>query len=487
MSFKIRRVVSGLLPLEHVTEVNHSSRSNDFSDNGSPGLKGPQVRRLSDLDDFADRDLPVGRDLSGYGNRSVDRIHSFDRNHPADRNHSFDQNRSVERNPYVDKNQSFPDEEKKSFENLVTSGYTRKTSNISSIPSNSAGSAHKRGSSADARKGGYSFQSEQIINNHNEFRPLVSLQNGSRINLGIKPRVEQMEFDSSDQSLPLKLAKPFRLDSQLSAPRLPFLPELALSDGIPKNNASEPSGAFEQTHPVSYTPRRLSPLRKEVRPSSHNGSTTGDLVEEIKQSSALRSRSTQEILDQINSSMDRIRANETPQRSSSDTSSDSDELESGAESPEDELPDNDIRLQGLSDFVPQQVLENIRETRSQAASPAPVATDPSFPLVNTDPTFPRASTDPLFLRSHLPVGEELCRTRKRPLHTIPREKSTKKVKAASYGAWLFEKWDKLKRLVELPIPNSVIINNAIVMKELGCQNEQELQQRVEFLRRNTTR
>lgn len=140
---------------------------------------------------------------------------------------------------------------------------------------------------------------------------------------------------------------------------------------------------------TATSPRRSSPLRQEVLVSS---------------SSSKSPNATKHFLDRINSRLDTLNTEETPDES-----------------------DDDVVLESLDNLVPEAKKEK--------------------------PLTPKKKNS--FLRSSPEITAKV---------TKPKIKQRK----TTYPAWSDEKWMKLKQLVELPVPINAIINSKLVMKELGA-------------------
>lgn len=333
------------------------------------------------------------------------------------------------------------------------------------------------------------IRTEKLISDHNVFSPQKQagspprrIQNAvHRNSAGIsalnRPSLERdIEFDPSDRDLPEKGAN-------------------ALNGAVVTED-------YKQT--VTRTPRRLSPLRKEIVASSSSSKSVAENIDQIARSGATRSKSTQEILDQINSSIDRMREVEGEPRKE-DSDSDSDE---GI-------------LRKLDSFLPKAtsaVETPSRSSKEYTKSPLWNLPEISFPKTSgpgpvdgkADVVQPAESVltgninnyDANRIKDSFPSS--LTRSQKvlSPVEArkLKRSKASRKSVGslsgmyarnvlrkrkqgtAEYESWLYEKWDKLKRLVELSVPRNVLVNNSLVLKELGC-DKAELQQRIQFLER----
>lgn len=300
--------------------------------------------------------------------------------------------------------------------------------------------------------------------------------------LSVHPRLNNnvllergIEFDPSDRDLPEKSPQVF------GSPRRPQL---------------------EESHKhLAKTPTRLSPLRNEIIPLSGSVKTTAEELADMSRSGALLLKSAQEIQDQINMSMDRMRDGESDAR-------------------DDESDDEEI-LEQLDHFLPKTALEEVSVAHTpgnltgKSGSPGrnpnnQIQRNGHTPLLNFSeivttltqesqkkkfelPSEPRIALEYEKLPSpdySQPTSLKVAKRRTAPTNRklsgrYARDVLRKRKLTASgkYQSWLYDKWDKLRRLVELSIPNLVIINNTVVLRELGCTKE-ELAQRVKFLERH---
>lgn len=287
------------------------------------------------------------------------------------------------------------------------------------------------------------IRNSKLIGDENEFSPRLAHTSPSRpmrTSVFNKPLVD-VEFEPSDHDLPKERDNIF----------------------------VSPTKSKSEIKPLAaHTPRRLSPLRKEIVSSS----SASDLVSKMAQSGATKPKTAREILQQINTSIDEMRAADI-------------EADIEADLEADEVPihvsgDEDI-LKSLDTYLPK-----VPSTPPQPmSSPVPKAVESLRKIV-----IPEKPPSPI-LSLVAPETTELKRdkARRRPTSrklsgkyardTLRKRKLT--ATSGKYDAWLYDKWGRLRMLVELSVPNNVIINSTIVMKELGCKTREELAQRVRFL------
>lgn len=389
------------------------------------------------------------------------------------------------------------------------------------------------------RKALVSFSDEereliQLISDNNEFSPhgevgsparrmrLTSLETlgplqpptSERQKFKRRSLDKDIEFDVSDRDLPEKGNKSV--------------------GNISKNSVRYDE--YKQT--VTKTPQRLSPLRKEIIPSSSTVKSAAEQVaEEIVTSGAIRLKTAKEIIAQINSSIDKMREKEGILVSDD---SDSDEeilrqIDSFLPSRKDEA----TKLEAPMETVPKETIQKENTSRvvttplgspSRAGNYRSISSLLAFNerkeaeekekltsldmhstsktlhvLLSPKPISPKLAT---ITGDEEPETHELNGEFENETETKPRSSKVSRIRASAtsrklsgkyardvlrkrkliekpgkYESWLYDKWDKLKRLVELSIPNNVIINNPTVLKELGCKDKDELAQRIRFLSR----
>ncbi|GEQ71248.1 hypothetical protein JCM33374_g4929 [Metschnikowia sp. JCM 33374] len=298
-----------------------------------------------------------------------------------------------------------------------------------------------------------------------------------------------MEFDSSDHDSPDKRKQTAkRSQSQLQK-------KDNAGDAVDVYSESRVRGNNYIVNEAKYTdrtPRRSSPLRNEVLPSSSMKSTASDMLDEIRRSGALKPRTVEEIQEQIESSIIRLEQSSSGQASESESN-----MESSASQGE---SDNDDILEELEQYIPAEFkhrnsqsdeaefgAEQSNSIQNREVSPPPQDEDQSPPI--SQPSISELSRVDLNVlpKDSSPIPrvkrKRVLRTGKLSGKYARKLIKDNKKRAASkkYGDWSSEQWEKLKQLVESDVPNSVIANSDIVMKELKCNNKQELAQRVKFL------
>lgn len=291
---------------------------------------------------------------------------------------------------------------------------------------------------------------------------------------------KDIEFDPSDRDLPAKPNEE-QIEDVTSSKR-PVINE-------------------EYRQQVTKTPQRLSPLRKEIIPSSSSAkSAAEEIASEIVRSGAFRSRSTQEIIDQINSSIDKMRKEE--------------KLAGDDIGPEDDWEEEEEILRSLDSYLPKSDKTLLDGSPSRLRNGHVTSKTPLLNFSEKSPRpIPSETQRSSFAKTEIAAAKVIEKVKdQQKENTIsepikPRTSKLSKRKPSTsrklsgkyardvlrkrkltepsgiYESWLYDKWDKLKRLVELSIPNNVIINNNLVLKELGCKDKDELAQRIKFLER----
>lgn len=256
---------------------------------------------------------------------------------------------------------------------------------------------------------------------------------------------------------------------------------------------------------VTKTPQRLSPLRKEILPSSSSVKSAVVEADEIMRSAATRSRTAQEIIDQINISIDKMRAVEGDLESGESDESDDEEILRKIDSylPKATTKRGTTPLGSPSHVGEPHSISSLREfnknlENGEKVSSIEKAAAPLFSpreIISPKPISPKLASFELEDPDDDKIRTQLSRSSngtKLSASAVNRKLSGKyardvlrkrKLKEPKYESWLHDRWDKLKRLVELSIPNNVIINSTIVLKDLGCKDKEELAQRIRFLSR----
>ncbi|KAM9903192.1 hypothetical protein OXX79_003510 [Metschnikowia pulcherrima] len=257
---------------------------------------------------------------------------------------------------------------------------------------------------------------------------------------------------------------------------------------------SKPSGLAPKLRPEepARTPRMSSPLRHEVLPSSSNRSTASSMIDEIRKSGVLQPRSVQDIQDQIHSSMRELEQSESRNGYDSHSVSESESSDSQEES------DGEKALSKLGDILQSefgQVFDQDEEPNDRNSSPVLIREPESSPTANS-PSESHVShangpiISPTRLETISSNSSPVSRAKRSRLHPTgklsgkyarKRVRDNKQRPTRKYTEWSYEQWDKLRRLVDSSVPNSVIAGSDIVMRELRCSSKQELAQRVAFL------
>ncbi|OVF09042.1 hypothetical protein A9F13_06g01793 [Clavispora lusitaniae] len=307
-----------------------------------------------------------------------------------------------------------------------------------------------------------------------------------------QPNEQEIEFDSSDReevsSLPSKSHKE---DMTSSA-----------STNLLTNNDTD-----NYKTNLTRTPRKSSPLRKEVRVNSSSvKSAAEEIAGQIARSGATKSKSTQEIIDQINSSVERLRERDMATLVGADTDEESEDDGEILRSLDDFLPKVPSNILPENDS-PDENSPSLKINQSLRHSPTHtnVSVQRNIPILNPSPLIQPASEKkytPLpssptrnptsFKDTAVSLKNEYssARSTKRRPETTSRKLSGKfarnmlrkrhSYKQNRYQNWSKRKWDKLKGLLASSIPKDVIINSSLVMEDLGC-NRSELIERICFL------
>lgn len=350
------------------------------------------------------------------------------------------------------------------------------------------------------------IRKEKVITNNDEFSPrgpgssparrmrltfldsqkLLDRSDIERSNFEI-PVDKDIEFDVSDRDLPEK--------------------------GTSTTGNQKSTALYEEYKQlVTKTPQRLSPLKREIIPSSNSVKSAAVAADEIIRSGATRSKTAQEIIDQINSSIDKMR--EVEGVLASDHESDSDEEEILREI--DSYLPKPMHKRGITPLgSPSHVaephsisslaafnerIENEERNKSEKLAASPHTIIARGPLVSPKPISPKLAiidvdeAPETHENGNLILSTRNSKVTKRRASAANRKLSGKYARdifrkrkltepPRKYESWLYEQWDKLKRLVELSIPKNVLINSTIVLRDLGCKDKEELAQRIKFLSR----
>lgn len=249
-----------------------------------------------------------------------------------------------------------------------------------------------------------------------------------------------------------------------------------------KNSLKSETSDFVSS--LNRMPRKSSPLRQVVGVSSSMKSAAEEIADEIGRSGATKSKTTQEILDQINSSVERLRERDnTFVESLIDDEGSEDERE---------------MLQSLDQFLVRKSADDSHNSFRRTSGPSHVDNDlltPIKPLERPTVSQSKASTDDatheaLLRTDHNAQLQGTSRLAKRNASKPNRKLSGKyardllrkrKIKnKEAYEVWLKGKWNKLKRLILLSIPKEVLVNSKLVAHSLEC-GRRELIERIQFL------
>lgn len=258
---------------------------------------------------------------------------------------------------------------------------------------------------------------------------------------------DSLEFDPSDRDLPVKLTDISRSRNVLRSGDEQFR-----TDNNSETTArSKTQLEGEQPSAFTHTPRRSSPLRQVYSKDSAD-TTTEEVVNALSESSALRPKTTKEIFDQINSSIERFRVYENERLNNYSS-----------------LDESDASNEGIF-----KSLDSILPRRGKVESGLPK--EHVFKQNISD----QRESSVLELGS--PVGKKLKVFTKYSTKNLKRSSAdTFAMRKTKFKPWTVEKWKMLEALVQLSVPNSVIVHNKMVQSRLGCDTQKELAQRVQFI------
>lgn len=376
------------------------------------------------------------------------------------------------------------------------------------------------------------YQESREIATENKATPqkltkLHLISNSSRTNL--QPE-EDIEFDLSDHELPEKhgarLLSGYKSDllaSRISPrPVPPILSPVTGEPGDPDEKNPEPftspavarqslkrkrSESPRQRLPIprrAYTPL---PLRKRVALSSGSKDRIPeDLAEEIERSGALRPKSTTEILEIFNTSLDRIRKEEGKDISEDELEADIvEEFERAVDAKRQRrLDKSDIH--GISADLASRLSEH-GDSKADNRESSPVVSEneirgsrevPDTSVPRNELTNPReeaAVSEPFAPRAVEPTIVQASSLNESPLkHKKPKRGSSaslsgkyirevlrKRRHYQPFPRWSPLKWGQLVQLLELGIPRHEIVNMPFVLEKLECTSREELERRIKFL------
>lgn len=236
---------------------------------------------------------------------------------------------------------------------------------------------------------------------------------------------------------------------------------------------------------LTRTPRRRSPLRQVIGISSSVKSVAEEIAEEIAQSGATKSKTTKEILEQINSSVERLREK------------DNSFMETlGAE--EDSEDEKEI-LKSLDEFLPKETYTEPPLSFSGNFTRTSEVRNETMPPINQFETLkPRYLSPSLESTGHRSAFEGNANIASDGPLRLTKRNATKPCRKLSgkyardvlrkrklkrtgpYRDWSKENWAKLKRLIELSIPREILVNSKLVTQDLQC-GKKELADRISFL------
>lgn len=407
MTFKLRRVTSGLLPQQHISGTEPNGSSITF---GREKIF----------------DLAISRTVSDHDHTSNG---AFKESHPTQ-----------------SEQPSFP--RFSSSKTVGSASFGAKRSHLQQPD----GSGRKFYPNLDARtfdREADFIRQNKLITDDNIFSPQSTAGRGMRTStFQDSMAANGLEFDPSDRELPVKVA-----DVNLSTRPLPKNDLLVPKVHGPTNTAKRDQTHTELEHPIAptHTPRRSSPLRQVHSKDSAN-TTTEDVVNALSESSALRPKTTKEIFDQINSSIERFRVYENEKRNTYSSLDESD------------VSNEEGLYKSLDSILPR------RDTKTKN-------------LIQGDKKSDQRESSVLELGS--PVRGKKFKTFARYSAKNIKKPSILKAnkRESKFKPWTAERWKMLEALVLLSIPNSVIIHSKMVQSRLSCDSQKELAQRVQFLQK----
>lgn len=421
MTFKVRRVTSGLLPQQHVPE---QRGTNPF---GSFELSRPEKSDDGDGKSTYSTQMPK---INGSAcNTKLD----FDLTttvHDKIRNNSLKQTNAL-------------------LPTSTTIGSSQMEPSQQTRPP-------FMGKSVSITDADFMKQNKLILDD-NVFSPqsAAGRRTASKRFLDRTTDADDLEFDPSDRDLPEKVLssvggnriKEYRKDLQ-------SLPLVARQKSPPKARLR----SHEEHSITANTVKRSSPLRQVVLRDSAN-TTAEEAVIAISESSALRPRTTKEIFDQINSSIEQFRVSDY------EVLGHYPQLDSSHESDEDILKSLDSLLPSRKQR--DKDTDSVDETPGRSPAQKSASKQPESNVLELG--------SPGQNRTLKMKKSRACKNARDTLGRSSRHK------VSSYKAWSAEKWNMLAALVRLTVPNQVIIYSKIVQKKLGCENKEELSLRVQFL------
>ena len=298
----------------------------------------------------------------------------------------------------------------------------------------------------------------KLISDDNVFSPQKAAARGGARPGDIlrKPLLEDLEFDPSDCELPPKMS--------LAAPRALAAekPAVAAPTDEWKPSVDSPGGTqtilqLNEPHFSTCTPRNSSPLRR-VQSMASADASGDDAINTLCESSALKPKTTKEIFEQINNSIERFRESE---------------LDNKLDSLESDQSEREV-LRSLDTLLP--AWDTVLHVRDRGPVPEDSPLNLGSPVEKKSKSSRNArdsrdARDSVRTRNTMSINTATVNSLRRATGR----------RAKHYKTWTAESWRKLEALVQLPIPNAVIINSRTVQTRLGCDSKEELARRVQFL------
>lgn len=270
------------------------------------------------------------------------------------------------------------------------------------------------------------------------------------------------EFD--DSNFPTPVSSRVRGPLTPSIPKIPHFPLPDIAKDIRNDKLISDDNRFTPGRRNDQSPRRSSPLRREVSISegSENDSVQ-NAAQNVQSADVIRESPKSD----ITGSPRIANTGKTPSGVIKADRETTPEIRKTGTTPE-------IRQTGTT---PDYIIRSIKGTESMN-----VSTEANNEFTDDS----SSSNDDVVLESLDRIAE--TRKSKRSVQPSPTRRKTpgKVVKPRlkrqnGYSAWDDSKWGKLTRLVALSVPQSVIINSEVVQKDLGC-SKAELALRVRFLK-----
>lgn len=237
---------------------------------------------------------------------------------------------------------------------------------------------------------------------------------------------------------------------------------------------------------IARSPRKSSPLRNEIKPSSSSPS-------ERYQEERGRPPNVNEMLRLMNSDLDKLRSLELADEMDYEDQFELDEEPESSDDDEEAMRNLDTLLPSRSSRAgeqsPVRVTRNVNDQgfsrNADNGANSLFSHEQAVPDLRDTGVSQKAQKDEFWeesspTRNGKLAGASRKRMNAKSLRLNARKDSIIK-EPTTHAAWSAEKWSKLARLVELSVPNDVIATSNIVVRELGCRNKAELAKRVAFL------